>query len=815
MTVAAVTRPATWPPRQKSTRESARARFPARAEALNWPATCRSRQEIWTQVTSPPFVLANAGTESKRIRGLTRLLGWLESQPGATWQDRWRSSGAEVAGVAWRQVPLRWLDDHGRRSQWLPAELSAALKVMICADLIRPSLSWLVAAASVKGALAGDLARTRDPDGFARLAARCHGHPGISARARLRALQRISVIIAAKGGSLTDITVGDVLELLDVETEVLAGWPGDGPTLYQILHELDVLGRQAPARLRELRTGGQKTPDELIDRYQLACRPVRDLLVDYLKERQPGLDYNSLRALAYYLGNRFWKDLELHHPDLDSLHLPAEVAAAWRQRLLTQPKTVMTKDGQKSVVSVPRVSYGQCLTSVRSFYLDLSQWAIEDPARWAHWVVPCPVSQDEIGNRKFVRRRKARMDARTRERLPVLPVLVRTVDRRRETAGELLQAARQAEPGDTFTAAGQTLTRSLLAQSATVCATPKIWVDGAPGGKRRDLWHEEEYAFWAWAAVEVLRFTGIRIEELLEIGHHSLVQYRLPTTGELVPLLQIAPSKTDAERLLVVSPELADVLSTIIQRVREPSGAVPLVPAYDWHECVWMPPAPLLFQRRFRTENRSINHGTLRKMLQAALADTGLVDADGGGPLNYTPHDFRRLFITDAIMNGLPPHIAQIIAGHRDINVTLGYKAIYPDEAIRAHLAFLARRRSLRPSEEYRVPTDAEWEEFLGHFERRKVATGLCGRAYSTPCIHENACLRCSMHWPDPAQRTRIVEIRDNLIDRIAEADREGWLGEVEGLNISLAGANDKLAQLDRRSPATATVDLGMPTRQR
>ena len=535
MTVAAVTTPATWPPRQKSMRESARARFPARAEALNWPATCRSREEIWTQVTSPPFVLANAGTESKRIRGLTRLLDWLESQPGATWQDRWRNSGAEVAGVAWRQVPLRWLDDHGRRSQWLPAELSAALKVMICADLIRPSLSWLVAAASVKGALAGDLAKTRDSAGFARLTTRCDGHSGISARARLRTLQRTSVIIAAKGGSLTDITVGDVLELLDVETEVLAGWPGDGPTLYQILHELGILDRQAPARLRELRTGGQKTPDELIDRYQLTCRPVRDLLVDYLQERQPGLDYNSLRALAYYLGNRFWKDLELHHPDLDSLHLPVEVAAAWRQRLLTQPKTVMTKDGQKSVVSVPRVSYGQCLTSVRSFYLDLSQWAIEDPARWAHWVVPCPVSQDEIGNRKFVRRRKARMDARTRERLPVLPVLVRTVDRRRKTAEELLQAARQAELGDTFTAAGQTLTRSLLAQSTTVCGTPKIWVDGVPGGKRRDLWHEEEYAFWAWAAVEVLRFTGIRIEELLEVGHHSLVQYRLPTTGETRP----------------------------------------------------------------------------------------------------------------------------------------------------------------------------------------------------------------------------------------------------------------------------------------
>jgi hypothetical protein len=32
------------------------------------------------------------------------------------------------------------------------------------------------------------------------------------------------------------------------------------------------------------------------------------------------------------------------------------------------------------------------------------------------------------------------------------------------------------------------------------------------------------------------------------------------------------------------------------------------------------------------------------------------------------------------------------------------------------------------------------------------------------------------MHWPDPAQRPRIAEIRQNLTARIAEAEREGWL---------------------------------------
>jgi site-specific recombinase XerD len=93
---------------------------------------------------------------------------------------------------------------------------------------------------------------------------------------------------------------------------------------------------------------------------------------------------------------------------------------------------------------------------------------------------------------------------------------------------------------------------------------------------RHDLVKQEDHAFWTYAAIEVLRATGIRIVELTELSHHSLVQYRLPATGEIVPLLQIAPSKTNAERLLVVNPELAEVLSTVIRRVRGNSGAIPL-----------------------------------------------------------------------------------------------------------------------------------------------------------------------------------------------------------------------------------------------
>lgn len=399
------------------------------------------------------------------------------------------------------------------------------------------------------------------------------------------------------------------------------------------------------------------------------------------------------------------------------------------------------------------------------------------------------------------------MDQRTRERLPVLPDLTAAVSAARRAAAERLAAAKATDPGELFTAAGQTLRRTRLKQPQ---GAAKIWAEDPDTGDHRDLSFEEHQAFWAWAAVEVLRHTGLRSEELCELSHHSFVQYTLPTSGELIPLLHVAPSKIDCERLLVISPELADVLSAVICRVCDQAGAVPLVAAYDYHEKRWNPPMPLLFQRHYGGERRPVGPPAIRRLLDHALGVTGLTDTSRQ-PLRFSPHDFRRIFITDAVMNGMPPHIAQLVVGHHDINTTMGYKAVYPEEVINGHRAYLARRRELRPSEEYRTPSDAEWDEFLGHFEHRKVALGTCGRTYNTPCIHEHSCLRCPLLRPDPTQRARLVEICDNLLSRIDEARKQGWLGEVDGLQVSLTGAQQKLAQLDELATRAATVHVGIP----
>ena len=63
----------------------------------------------------------------------------------------------------------------------------------------------------------------------------------------------------------------------------------------------------------------------------------------------------------------------------------------------------------------------------------------------------------------------------------------------------------------------------------------------------------------------------------------------------------------------------------------------------------------------------------------------------------------------------------------------------------------------------------------------------------------------------DSAQRPRLAAIITNLQDRIDEAHANGWLGEIQGLTVSLDAARAKLDALDRRPAAEGPVMLGMP----
>jgi hypothetical protein len=355
-----------------------------------------SREGVDQRLVAAPFVADTTSGEDNRRRGARIVLDWLAALPGDTWHQRWTGAGAHGGGgTDWRRFPLAWRQ---ATTSWDcrfdPKLLGPGLLSLICADVIRPDLAWLLTTPTPKR-LATEMARTRDPAGLGEVIAHCAANP-VGETTTQVALHRIAVILAVKGGVVADIVTGDCLEVLRVAAEVCHADRHHSPYFYQLLHARGVLGEGSAATVRALSGPRQLSVEQLIDRCGIVCRPVRDVLVDYLRERQAGLDHVTLVRLADALGRLFWRDLEIHHPGIDGLRLAPAVAAGWKQRISTKTVRRAQPDGSTSEVHSPRRSALNVLIAVRAFYLDIPQWATDDPARWGPWAVPCPIKSGEL-----------------------------------------------------------------------------------------------------------------------------------------------------------------------------------------------------------------------------------------------------------------------------------------------------------------------------------------------------------------------------------------------------------------------------------
>jgi hypothetical protein len=169
------------------------------------------------------------------------------------------------------------------------------------------------------------------------------------------------------------------------------------------------------------------------------------------------------------------------------------------------------------------------------------------------WVAPCPASDAEVrgfGVRK--RRVKERMDDRTRQRQPLLSTLVEYMEARYEHLRALLEHAAAAWS-------------RVDERRIRLGGNANVRVLDHDTGKHINATSAEDAAFFEWAIVEILRHTGIRIEEALEFTYLSIRQYQRPN-GEVIALLVVAPSKGDRERVIPMSAELFSVIAAIIRR---------------------------------------------------------------------------------------------------------------------------------------------------------------------------------------------------------------------------------------------------------
>jgi integrase len=696
------------PPRTVSTRRRKQAENTL--STANWPATGISADTIIDLSAEIPIYADKADT---RKRALRRLLDRLSTFEGDTWQERWVNAGCNDDGVD------DWVACIGNpwsrlKASSLAIESRCAIGILCILDAIRPSYYWqktvrLNTAPTVAGKL-------RDPHFYLNAAA-YNEKMGVGTRDFHHAVTAIERMVLFTGKAIRDLTTDDVVfyrqEILRVQgrnTGVDYAW--------DLLKAHGAIPSDA-LPLRQVARRGQWTVEEMVDYYQIHD-PLRDVFVRYLDERAAATDYATVRGLAYKLCGRFWKKVQEQNPGVASFALSDEAAKRW-------------KASTRAAMTDPYPMF----IAVRAFYLDIAHWATQD-AYWAQWSAPCFITRDDSrGQGKHKRRVQAKYHQKTRQILPAMSRLLEAVDHQRRSQTELLRLAEATDYGARFCFDGVEYERTVLAAltKGTYKPSGRVWITNLLNGKREDQNQKEDFAFWAWAVVNTFYYTGIRLEELSEITATALFTYKLPDGGGVIPLLQIVPSKTDQERILMVPPELAHVLAQTRQRVRAGKSEVPSVPRYDGYERTVGAPLPYLFQRVHGTQRRVMAASHMKNMISAAIAHSDLTDA-AGHPLQVTPHDFRRVFATDALSGGLPVHIVAKLLGHENISTTQRYTAIFQEDVISHYRKFVDNRRSLRPSEEYRQPTDEEIEEFHKHFTLRRVELGTCSRPYGTPCQH-------------------------------------------------------------------------------
>jgi site-specific recombinase XerC len=739
---------------------------------------------------------AQNSQRKKRRRGTAKLLTHLQSFPGDTWQERWEASGLDDSDLGVSVLG---------KTKYEGYELIMAAQALFCLRVVKPSL------VSFRGNKFGHYAdyfvASQDDAALNAYYAAVEASPA-TAKARGYAKFDVACALTTQGVELADLSP-DALLFYSLECRRLGLVPGSkGSTTgkfaailaWDVLFNMGHFPADTPPALRKRISVGQLTPEQLVDRYDIKNAGVRQLLIDYLLRRQQDTDYITRANLAGVIAGSFWAKIEAIAPNQPDLDLPTEVYDQWKELIK------LRKDGEE------RVSIQSILLPVRALYLDLQSWALEEPDRWGMWAASCPIPTSDL--RGFAKRRraiKARMDDRTRVRQPLLPKLAAHVEDHWGATAALLAAALPLALGVAFEHGGRQYrrmdTRTDVSNHAAGHLTVRV-MDIATGIVT-DLVAAEEAAFWEWAYVEVLRHSGIRVEELVELSHASLRQYERPN-GEVIALLVIAPSKTDRERVIPMSPDLFSVIATIIRRTTS-MGPIPLIPRYDGAEREWTLPLPYLFQRQVGSVRRVSGAGTVCNALKRACER--LAESDGTfADLHFTPHDFRRIFATEIVNSGLPIHIGAALLGHLNLQTTQGYVAVFNEDVVRHYQQFLAHRRTLRPVEEYRPASKEEWSEFEEHFDKRKVELGSCGRPYGSPCEHEHSCIRCPMLHVNPKMIYRLDEIEEDLEVRRERAIAEGWRGEIEGIDLTLRFLRDKREESQRLSTTTREVSLGMPT---
>lgn len=309
---------------------------------------------------------------AKRARSVHRFVEYLQGFPGHSWQQRWLASGGDTAAASLARLnPAVDSWSMTRGFSWL-----AAMRV------VAPSVAAL-RSSSVADYFTVFSACQHD-ELLARLQKAVNAAPA-SPIYRYRACNELAYALTSQAITLAELTPSGFLQF-GVEYRAASRTREDrypGTLLWPVLADGGYFPPRTPATLRAATSGSRRSIVELVDRYDVREKAVRELLVDYISHRAAaGMDASTTSSLVRTLVRNFWCVIERVNPDQRDLAVNEATYLAWRREV----DVVIDHNG----MARPRQSIWDLLIAVRALYLDLQSWAVEDPARWARWWRPAP-----------------------------------------------------------------------------------------------------------------------------------------------------------------------------------------------------------------------------------------------------------------------------------------------------------------------------------------------------------------------------------------------------------------------------------------
>ena len=292
---------------------------------------------------------------------------------------------------------------------------------------------------------------------------------------------------------------------------------------------------------------------------------------------------------------------------------------------------------------------------------------------------------------------------------------------------------------------------------------------------------------FARVGLTILRGTGLRIGELLELELDAIVDYGPAGSWVRVPL-----GKLNTERVV-------------------PLDAITLAAFDEWfahrrHQRALPHPRdgrPTDFV--FVEAGRRLGTRRLQQGLRNAGREAGLI-APGGQPLKIVAHQLRHTYATTLVNAGMSLQALMTLLGHSSPEMTMRYAQLASPTLRIAYdqaIGKIRRRIPIAPViGGHAIPNDVEW--LRSEMLKTRVAHGYCSRDLAAEaCPYANICETCSNFTTTPEFVPAITAQLDDIKVLRSDAEQRGWTSETARHTRVISSLEQHLQRLERTpSPA-------------